>query len=369
MKDMNKVIIFTYFNRFKANYGALLVAYALQKTLSDNQINAPIIDYSRYYNDKYKEEDIWINSKDEENFNSFCSKYLVLTKKKYSSKEELEELNQFYDTFILGSDMVWYMDYARSDNMVTFFNFVHRSKNLISYAASFGSTKFEATYLEKLRAGLFISRFNSLSVREKSGLDIIHNDFKLNKNVTHVLDPVLLISKQDWSNLCDTSINYKVPFYYILSGKYLFSCNKFKANTYMSGASIHEWLASIKTSEFVITNSFHAIVFSLIFNKPFCAIFDSDNDSIERIISLFDTFHIDKSKILIVDNISEDPNYYKQYLIDDFSYFNAHINAKRKRSIKFLLESIKKPKDKEISLKYKNFLLDYFKKHLDKFNK
>ena len=220
----------------------------------------------------------------------------------YFEKEE-------FDAVIVGSDQVWRVDY--SPNIFNYFlDFVQNTPiKKISYAASFGLSKWVMTEQETARCAELAKLFDNVSVREQEGVDLCKE--YLGIEATWVCDPTLLLPKERYLSLLD---DYKGKvtgnlFYYLLddSGLKLNSlvtiAEHFQMKTYTCYPKrkhydtesadmdefrfppVEQWLTSFRDAELIVTDSFHGIVFSLIFQKPFL-VFINEVRGPSRIYSL-----------------------------------------------------------------------------------
>lgn len=208
-----------------------------------------------------------------------------------------------YDAFIIGSDQVWREEYSPS--ILSFFlDFLSKTdKRLrIAYAASFGKSE---NYISEGKMPLcrdLLHRFDAVSVREYEGLDILKRDFDYHRGVK-VLDPTLLLSADDYRKqikdrdfldktqphvsayILDESEDKSVILAEVASQLKLpvktFS-GEFRGEKMLT---VSQWLAEFESADFVVTDSFHGCVFSIIFHKPFVAIVNKDR-GIDRFLSL-----------------------------------------------------------------------------------
>jgi len=172
------------------NYGAILTSYALNKFINNLGYIAHNIDYIPYFAQISGKEKGPL--KNFSNFIKFREKYIPLTKQ-CTDHIKLTELNELYDTFIVGSDQVWNPRFCMHDLDVYFLNFVNSNNKKISYAASFGNNKINIDNFYINQIGYMLSGFDYISVRERSGIDIVGNIFK--QKSYNVLDPVFLLDK------------------------------------------------------------------------------------------------------------------------------------------------------------------------------
>lgn len=217
----------------------------------------------------------------------FIDRYISVQKLKHLSEKD-------FDVLVVGSDQVWRPSYSNLDE--AYLHFARKWKHVkrIAYAASFGSDEWEYTNEETQFCKQLIKLFDAVSVREKSGIGLCKNHFE--KEVSHVLDPTMLLTKEDYiNNLCikNVEISEGNLFYYFLDGT---SCKKklvnniarhtglksFTVNSLVENISaplvqriqppIEKWLRAFYDARFIVTDSFHGCVFSIIFNKPFVVV-------------------------------------------------------------------------------------------------
>ena len=218
----------------------------------------------------------------------------------------------------------------------------------ISYAASFGVdnwneyNKYQTNQCQEL-----INLFDAVSVREGSGVDICKKYLK--KDAVHLLDPTLLLSADDYRSLFK---HKSIPknegdiLVYVLDMTAdkrrlidtFCQTNNLKAfyigleNFNRTIPPIETWLAGFDNAKFVITDSFHGSVFSIIFNKPFVSIGNAMR-GMSRFSSLTSMFKIEDRIVNatdIVTNIST----------PDWDRINATIKLWQNKSIKFLEDNL-----------------------------
>ena len=219
----------------------------------------------------------------------FRKKYLMLSKDYYNYKE-LKKDPPKADCYIVGSDQVWNIYYSQVNNInAHFLNFGDKETLRFSYASSFGFSKNKLMKKYSKVVIPLLKRFNYISVREESGLDIL-KEMGLN-NAQQVCDPTMLLSASDYiSYFNDENIainTKKYIFVYELNADSNLDLNEIKkwainksldiiyvrahgkiSDFQASYLSVPEWVMAIKNAEYVITNSFHGTVFSCLFNRP-----------------------------------------------------------------------------------------------------
>lgn len=226
-----------------------------------------------------------------------------------SNENVINTVRQF-DAIVVGSDQVWR---ATMSDIPTYFLSFTKAINVkrIAYAASFGTDDLnEYSKMDMKIASESIRLFDAISVREESGVHLCRDYFKI--DAVHVLDPTMLLSKDDYLKLIegeDSSCSTDMLLTYILDrvqekneiinkiGNVLHLTSyengpvKYFSNIIENNVSecifpsVSRWLAGFRDAQFVVTDSFHGTVFSIIFNKPFVAILNSERGA-SRFISL-----------------------------------------------------------------------------------
>ena len=307
------------------NYGAILTSYALNSYINSLGFNACNINYRANFAPEQK---------DISNFEEFRKKYIPLTYK-CETLEDLEYLNQYFGSFVTGSDQVLRWNFVQNENGVYYLKFVNDENKKIAYAGSFGGPHWEGFKEATQAAGALLSRFSHLSVRESSGVEIFKNEFKMRS--THVLDPVFLLQKAQWEKIASDFTPEK-PVHYVVH-KHFFEKLDTKLDDYIDiscGLKIEDWIAAIKNAPFVITDSFHGVCFCLIFKKQFFCIVEN-NPVKERIISLFKMFNIPQSERLVMVG-DFDTN--KKISPIDYSNLDTLLEKHKETSGKFLKEAL-----------------------------
>jgi hypothetical protein len=278
--------------------------------------------------------------------------------KKVTTGTICQLIKEKFDAFIVGSDQVWRKEYSIGIKTY-FFDFIPRKSSIkrISYAASFGIDTWNYSEEETQEMRDLIIRFNAVSVREKTGVEMCKR--YLNSDAIQVLDPVLLLQKSDYLDLIKENKNNlsEKIFAYILdvdnekegfinsmsavmsaSVKSIFP-NKPKVNSNLIDdlifPSVDEWLLSFKDSEYVITDSFHGVVFSIIFNKEFFVLKNTKR-GLTRIESLLEMFEI-KNRIINSDVAVCDVLHIPKI---DYAAVNNILDSERDKSMKFLTECL-----------------------------
>lgn len=245
--------------------------------------------------------------------NTFSFVNKNISRKEYSNLSK-EISPETYDAFVVGSDQVWRPEY--NTNLADMFLEFTKEWDIrrIAYAASFGvdSWNCEATLTEKYKQSL--KHFDFISVRESSGVKLCKEVFDV--NALHLLDPTLLLTKEEYYSLLhldrvpksngdllvyilDYSDDKKNLIQRITDEYHLspFRVNSDVENYLLADINrriqppVEQWLRGFYDAEYVITDSFHACVFSIIFDKPFI-VYTNDKRGNARFESLLNQFSL-----------------------------------------------------------------------------
>lgn len=329
-----KVLIIT--RHAIANYGSVLQAYATQKIFENLGYESEILDYipidekkENLVNTYIKNSKFWnkniitrliyncLQKNNIENMNikfqEFREKMLNLTKKKYYGIEDLKKEKFDAEIYCTGSDQVWGKIGNMEFDPSYFLEFDNDGKKCISFSASFGKTNINEMELKELP--LLLKKYSSILIRENSGLQIVKNmGFK---NVNQVLDPTLILNKNNWEKILEPiTENKKYIFIYQLHHNRFFDKYakfiskktnlkiirvnpskyfKYKPGIFKGLVSPGQFLNYIKNAEFILTDSFHGTAFSILFNKKFVDILP--NETSTRIVSLLEFLNL-KDRII-----------------------------------------------------------------------
>ena len=274
-------------------------------------------------------------------FENFRKRYIKWSPICYT-EEEREKLNEKYQAFIVGSDQVWItLDHV---NPTMFLNFVSDENKKISYAPSFGADRVNESCNSELKA--YIEKFDAISVREASGVDIIRRFSDIPVQI--VTDPVFLNSRKFWSALAkEPQVKEKYIFLYPTQITKQF-CDVVKHMKKKYGLSVYtpfyisgcktiknmgilEFLGWIKKAEYVFATSFHATAFSIIFEKEFWAMPHTSTGA--RIIDMLESFGIKDSLVYS----TEDINYEK---IINYNIVSKNVDKLANSSKQWLIKAL-----------------------------
>lgn len=326
------------------NYGSALQAYALQRFLQNKtQHEIELIDY-KFPNEYHisrrgkisKLELLWCYARNlwalivhrsdirKKRFRAFREKFLDLSKEVYHSIAEIESNPPMYDLYITGSDQVWNPKSLFNDP--TFYcGFAPKDARRISFAASISSTFIPEEYKESIKQRL--SLYSGLGLRESKGVELIRSlNIDSNIPITLNCDPTLLMSRNDYAELAQTS-QLKIPNRYILVYYLDYAFNphpaidnvlkyvqkKFKLPLVFIGVQYRrrpigskfffnsgpvEFCHLFMNATYVITSSFHGVMFSMINRIPFTTIIPSQEDNDTRVSDILDLVGLSERAIV-----------------------------------------------------------------------
>ena len=211
-----------------------------------------------------------------------------------------------HDAFIIGSDQVWRLKYNGDNLYNMYLSFMPNKVKVkrIAYAASFGTSEWEYNDEQTSMCSKLIQNFDAVSTREIDGVDLCRKYLNRADAVT-VLDPTLLLEKEDYLNLCKDipAENENILFAYILDKENNTMIQleriakekglklKFVSADRDCILSVEEWLAVFRDSKMIVTDSFHGTIFSIIFNKEFYSISNQSRGR-SRFESLLSQFNL-----------------------------------------------------------------------------
>ena len=347
------------------NYGGLLQNFALQKVLKSMGNEVETIDWHPIKENAIKEwlyyqKMLFLSSlkKDAQrpkyqvtdseaiiigrNTRHFVEKYINVCPQKARKPEDFAGIDEEYgyDAYIVGSDQVWRPRYNGAMTPAMFFDFIKREDvKRIAYAASFGTSEWEFTPSMTEICALLAQNFDLITVREKTGVDLCRE--YLGVKAQHVLDPTMLLFKEDYENLVkeeDEPASEGTLFHYILDPsaekkaliEKVAGVQRLKPFTIMPKCqaenrtredvkkhiedcvfpSVTRWLRGFMDARMVIVDSFHGAVFSIIFNKPFWVLANAKRGN-ARFDSLLSMFGL-KDRMISTDSLSRDFDWNKE---------------------------------------------------------
>ncbi|SDF28168.1 Polysaccharide pyruvyl transferase [Bacteroidales bacterium KHT7] len=347
----------------KTNFGGILQDYALQQVLKRLGHEPVTIDYDcRYTKGRWmlgKIKSIFtgtshhiqfptFNRSGQENLNRFIHDHITMTKP--VDKPTREIFDRIHpDAVVVGSDQVWApacnvpIDYL--GNMFLDFAPDFKGKRM-AYAASFGGGEWTYTPEWTEKCSRLAKKFDAISVREESGVKLCKEH--LDVDAKHVLDPTLLLAAEDYMQLLPTNqVQSDYLFAYILdttAEKKAFLqkvADKFGLRLVIKGAnddlkwedSIEGWLSDIKNAAFVVTDSFHGSVFSILFHRPFLSIINNKRGA-DRFTSLLDKLGLLDRLVNETTKIEDISNEINWQVVED------KLEVEREVSMNYLKEAL-----------------------------
>ncbi|MDD4969986.1 MAG: polysaccharide pyruvyl transferase family protein [Paludibacter sp.] len=366
------------------NYGGLLQAYALQYVLKNMGHEVLTIDKQAIdlpfrikllsvvkrlsaliMHNSPNLIRVWATAKERniiaKNTNRFI-KDNISTTTKIGPFKKLSFLKKYnFDAYIVGSDQVWRLKYSPCilDYFLDFCNNQDKIKR-IAYAASFGVENWEFPKKLTEQSASLSKKFDAISVREDSAVELCKN--YMGVQAVRVLDPTMLLTKEDYIGLVEkenipknrgslmiyvldksnenNETIQQVTQYLNLESFSVMAKNSFYevGKNKLEGCifpSVTEWIRGFMDAEYVITDSFHGTVFSILFNKPFLSIGNIDR-GITRFTSLLNLFGLEDRLILSKYDLTEE----KIKAPIDFTRVNKILNKEKKKANIFLLNAL-----------------------------
>ena len=288
-------------------------------------------------------------------FDEFHAKYNHLTSTVYPSVKSLYEAKFNYEVLCIGSDQVW--NYMKGYSLEPFFAcFDKNNTKKITYASSIGLSSLSVEAEQAFKKEL--ANFAYISVREQQASEILEK--LLNRKIDVVLDPTLILNKQEWIEVAkyDMCPKEKYLLVYIVTIKpcdYVLTLARHIAkrrnlkivricrDAYPehSRSDVEEILTAgpsdfvglFSKAEFVVTNSFHGTVFSINFSKPFYSVIKSHHSTNSRLTSIL-------KKLGLEDRIVPVGSQLPMISDIDFSGPSAKLEAERKLSIEYINKAL-----------------------------
>ena len=290
---------------------------------------------------------------------------------KIYGEETIRNCEQKYDVFICGGDQIWNDYNSRIDVEAFTLQFASKESKKISYAPSMANLEMSDEFKNIFSKGL--NELDAISVREKSSISILKE--MTNKPIQVVIDPVLLLQKKEWQQVAripqikrpylvcyllgDNTVQRKaieklakqlklkiLTFPHILCNV-VRKCDLFFGDIHDYTSGPREFIGLIQNAQLVVTDSFHASVFSMIFETPFY-VFERDkvnakNSTNRRIYDFLKEYQLDSQLITEEElvKVSKVPEV-------DFSYAQRHWEKRREESLEYLENAleVKRRKDK-----------------------
>ncbi len=273
-----------------ANYGAILQACALFNVIEMAGHDVELINYSTNRTSNLIGKNLFENHYFTFNIikkwkmNIFLDKYVRITNRKYRTSEDLKKYAQNFDLIICGSDEIWNIHLPLQNFDFNYFlEFVSEQIPKISYGVSFGYTSSNNIGKNFSRISQLLQSFSAISVRDENSLELVHT---CNISAVKVLDPTFLCEYSKILILPKVRRKYLLIYAQLSSEEQIYvkkiakhyeldliaigyPCRIADYNYLAVGPA--EWLGYFAKASYVISDFYHGIVFSIIFNKPFSA--------------------------------------------------------------------------------------------------
>ncbi|GAB2609253.1 polysaccharide pyruvyl transferase family protein [Belliella aquatica] len=368
----------------KSNYGGIMQAFALHKVVgslgfeplliniqfkTNKFVEIPKLIVKFFFNFLFQKEKLIIYPSITQTEHLYSNNIRFIDDY-FNKTNEVRTLSDYnlidnykIEGFVVGSDQVWRKEYSKSiDFFNYFFNFLSKNDKVlkIAYAASFGLDYWQFNKKETDIIKKLLLKFNGISLRENQGAQLLLENTGIDS--IDVLDPTLLLNAEFYTSF------FKIPkkknphlFTYILDDKYysekkineiceIFNLEKSSLNMTLRKSklgiiknsnlpfpSVIEWIGHFRNSEFILTDSFHGMVFSIIFNKKFL-VFANKSRGISRFESLLNKLNLESR--LIHDFSQINKNLLDQEI--DYKLVNKLLDKERERSIEFLQFNLSK---------------------------
>ena len=375
---MKSIGIITYHHYY--NYGTMLQAYALQKKMELLGYESELIDFKQnntpttlrligirikrlpaYIRERKKYSTLAV-SKDkfsERNraYEEFYKKYLKVGSQKYTTSDELKTNPPVYDGYVVGSDQTW-NPYVANNPKAFYLSFVADDRKKGSYAPSLAVS--QLTEEQKIMFCERLKGFRFLSCRESVGTKLLEET--LDRQVTNVIDPTLLLDRNEWENV---SSEEKIDKPYILTyflgdvKEHRDFVHKLAKQTGLKIVAIpvsyldiidpveekhwvgpDKFLSLIKNAEYVCTDSFHGTMFSINFGVKFfsfCKTKDAEKSSENsRLYSALELFSLSSRLV----NIKNEEQLLRELPEIDYGTVRMTLDQERKRAVEYLSEML-----------------------------
>lgn len=342
-----KIGLITY--HYSQNYGAVMQAYATCRVLKELGHEVEIINIRQ--KEKRKLRHIVFIPK-YKLFDAFMNKYYPSQTSLIHDMDDLKKRQFDYDCLLVGSDQVWNPMISGDKCLAYFLDFGNKKMKRLSYASSFGISLWpkEKNYLLQDICKALHS-FNNISVRENTGKTLLKTLFKVDSQV--VVDPTMLHT--DYNEIIsDIDETEDIVCYLLNRTKEQLNASRFIGNklektpklitsvypilgfNYIYPPSIEKWIEYIGGANLVITDSFHGVVFSLLYKRNFI-VFAVNNGKNSRLLDLLKMVGLEKRYFTSLEALKS-TDIYKHNI--DYSKIIPLIEYQRSQSLDFLKQNL-----------------------------
>ena len=338
---MKKVGIITFQNA--NNYGAVYQAFALKKTVEKLGHAVSVINYDS--------PSMGLKSIQQKHFKGFIDTHLNLTKE-YMAKQEIETTG--FDAVISGSDQVW-NPYLTGNDMTYFLDFLGEDIKKVSYAASIGlNGELFMKYKDVFEK--YVPSFSGISLREETHVEYIQSIVE-DKEVIASVDPSLLLTSKEYLEMLGVPDNRSEEFIFVFSyaldpkmydfanmlslksGYKIVSISPYTSGSFVNGSKVLnnvtpvEWIELFNKAKLVITDSFHGMMFSIVFNKPFYA-YAPNRSNVARVKDILKKLGLEDRKMTGITNVAD------VVWEMDYTKVNQILKKEREKSIEYLKKQL-----------------------------
>lgn len=341
---------------FASNYGSSLTYYALGTILERMGKQVLMIPIAKTNGTPWEPEIKYTVD--------FLSKYFRIGRDR--TYDKMHEFNQFCDSFMLGSDQMWTGDSTELVGYTFFLDFVDRDKKKIAFSTSFGHGDFYASEEMAKTAGDFLKRFDAISVREKSGIDVCKNRFGI--EAQQIMDPVFLCSAEEYDRITEQicePIDKKYLLCYILDPspekeaaamaiaahegleiltvlglkEYDYAKENWHTGTLLPRLTSGQFLYYIKNCSYLLTDSHHGTCFGIIYRKPYAALVNANRGS-TRFETVAEALGLTERLFWDPKDVCESE---RPYAPVDYDAVAEHIASEKQRALQWLENALACP--------------------------
>lgn len=367
--DKVKVSLITLHRLF--NYGSVLQAYASKKLFENHGCEVEIVDYiteqrtnkrlffgmPENFSGNIIKKYVYLFLKSfsviikKLTFGGFIKKNCNLTQKKYIKAEDIIACPPEADVYVTGSDQVWNSKYNEGIDKGFFLEYVPKDKKAIAFVSSFGKTELDESEKDLTRE--YLKKYSAISVREDDAAKIIND---LGYSAEWLIDPTLQIDKSEWLGIASKRLikekylilmllynedNGATEYARRIADEKGLKLVKLSwdltkpalVDKLMTHRPPQDFLSLFYNAEFVVTNSFHGLAFSINFNKQFVVVRRSEFNS--RIESLLRLTGLEKR---LVSSIEEAISRSSEAI--DYDPVNKKLYEERNRAKEFIINAI-----------------------------
>ena len=373
------------------NYGGILQAFAVQKIIQDMGHNVETLTLEKSPKPLLTQLKLFIKSlvafcigrcglhniywplntrsrniKQRADTLSFITREIILSEPLHNESELKQYVKKnSFDGFVVGSDQVWRPNYGFDINLF-FLSFLDKNDKAkrVAFAASFGTEKWEFTKEQTTTCASLARMFDNISVREQSGVELCKNH--LGVSAFCVIDPTMLLPPSDYLSIINSSQQktHSVVgklFSYILDSSNEKKQVVLKMSQYLNldiesieaepilppyatkkkalqnpPQQVEQWLRSFQEAEFVVTDSFHGTVFSILHHRPF-VVLANEKRGLTRIETLLSSFGL-SNRLTTSSSLLLDTDWLLRSI--DWNQVDIILNLKREQALKFINEAL-----------------------------